>query len=160
MTKPREKPGRKAGEMAPPGKTGSGHGLFNPTEAQRKTALMLFGLGATQRQVAKHLGVSKGTIERHFQEEFEEGWELANLQLYGALWKKAVKGNDTACLIFLAKNRLGMTDRRDVTSGDAPLPPARTELCLRVEYVFPQAAGAFAPPPADRLPGPEFKGPA
>jgi hypothetical protein len=153
MTQESEKPKR--------AENGGSGRPFVATPLQRQTALMLFGLGATQRQVAKHLGVSKQTIEKHFREEFEEGWELANLQLYGALWKKAVKGGNIAALIFLAKNRLGMSDRQDVNhSGEVHSPPVRAELCLRVEYRYPSDPRALQPPPPERLPPAAFKGPA
>jgi hypothetical protein len=119
---------------------------------------MLYGLGATDAQVAAQLGVAKITVQKHLTKERDEGWGWANLQLYGALWKKGVKSGNVAALIFLAKNRLGMSDRQEVQhSGDAAGPPARQELCLRVEFAYPTDPRALQPPPAERLP--QFKGP-
>jgi hypothetical protein len=134
---------------------GPGRGKsWQPTDAQRQTAITLFGLGATYGQVAKQLGIAKSTAQQHLKEEFETGWDMANLRLYGALFEKAVVKKDTACLIFLAKNRLGMSDRHDLKSGDQPLPPAREELCLRVVYVFPNDPRANPGPPAHLLEAP------
>lgn len=124
-----------------------------PTDKQRATAKMLFGLGATMGQVAQYLGVGKGSVQRHLEEEFRWGYELANLRLYGALWDKAVNKKDTACLIFLAKNRLGMMDRPSLFGG-VPVgqdPPAREELCIEVRYRYSTEPGALAPPPPERL---------
>ncbi len=125
--------------------------MFHPTEHQRQTAFMLFGLGATDKQVGRHLGISHSTVALAFAEEREFGWDMANLKLYGKLWEKAVVKGDIAALIFLAKNRLGMRDRFEQHStGDAP--PIRAELGLRVEYRYPDSPRARAPPPAERLP--------
>lgn len=140
-----------------PEKASPGRKPWNPTPAQRQTALMLYGIGATDAQVAAQLGVAKITVQKHLTEERAEGWSLANLQLYGALWKKAVKGGNIAALIFLAKNRLGMSDRQDHHHSGEVAPPPRQELCLRVEFAYPSDPRALAPPPADRLPA--FKGP-
>lgn len=127
---------------------------WEPTKEQRNTAIYLFGLGATQTQVAKQLGVVRSTVQRHLAEEFETGWELANLQLYGRLWKKAVKEGNVPCLIFLAKNRLGMSDRQEMNHQGLP-PPVRQELCLRVEYVDSSHPRAFPLPDPKRLPPPD-----
>jgi hypothetical protein len=52
-----------------------------------------------------------------------------------------------------------MSDRQEIQhSGDTP--PIRAELSINVNYVMPGDARALAPPPADRLPPPDFKGPA
>ena len=133
---------------------GGGRKPWVPTEAQRQTAITLFGLGATQEQVGKQLGVSKRTVQVHLDEEFQTGWEMANLRLYGALFEKAVVKKDTACLIFLAKNRLGMSDRQEI-QHEGNFPPVREELCLRVVYVFPQDQRADPGPPVHLLPAPE-----
>lgn len=160
MTKPKPKP---KPEPEPHAKPRRGRGnVWVPTPAQRRAATRLFGIGATQAQVAKYLGVSRDAVQKRLKEEFQEGWELANLQLYGALWRSAVVGKNVPSLIFLAKNRLGMSDRQEVQHAGEP-PPVRTELSLRVEYVLPQDPRALPPPPIDRLPppaAPEFKGPA
>jgi DNA-binding CsgD family transcriptional regulator len=143
-----EKPEQEARAGMPPHK---------PTDKQRQTALMLFGLGATQQQVADQLGIDKKTLAKHYREEFESGWERANLQLYGKLWQKGVVDGNPACLIFLAKNRLGMSDRQDLNHSGEAGPPLRAELNLRVVYVLPSDARALPPPPAHLLPPDEFQ---
>lgn len=137
---------------------GSGY-AWEPTKEQRETAKFLFGCGATQQQVALHLGVSIDSCRTHLRSEFEWGTELANLALHGKLYEKAMKG-DTACLIFLAKNRLGMTDKPWwMHPGANPHPndipkEGREELCVTVTYRRSNEPQALAPPPPDRLPPP------
>lgn len=142
-----EKPTRRAGPGRP---------QHEPTDKQRQTVLLLAGFGATTRQIGRQMGLSKDTIEKHYRDELEEAWGLADLQLYGALWKKAVVDRNPACLIFLAKNRLGMSDQQTI-DHKGELPPARAELCLRVTYVMPTSPRALAPPPAHLLPPEDFQ---
>lgn len=144
---------------SPENKPRRGRGnVWEPTPEQRWVALSLFGLGATQEQVGRQLGISKDTVQARLGEEFRTGYEWANLRLYQALFKNAIDGN-VAAQIFLAKNRLGMSDRQEIQhSGDTP--PIRAELSLHVTYIAPSDPRALAPPPADRLPSPDFKGPA
>lgn len=141
-TKASEKPKRS-------GNNGGGRREWEPTDKQRKAALVLVAQGATIKQVAANLGVSKSSVEKHLSEELKEGWEFGNLEIYGMLWKAAKRGN-VAAIIFLAKNRLGMTDRQDVNhSGSGPA--IRGEIALRVEYVFSNHPQALPPPSPERM---------
>lgn len=130
---------------------GRGKGAKEFTLEERARALVLFGYGATKDQVAMELGVSRSTVERHLDREFKEGYALANLKLYGKLWERAMEG-DTAVLIFLAKNRLGMGNDGPRDDGPPPDMPQNEELNLAVEYRFPTDANALPPPSPDRLP--------
>ena len=140
-----------APQQAP--KRGRGRPAWEPSEKERAVAMALFGLGATYAQVARHLKIGLSTAQAHLSAEFQEGYDLANLKLYGALWEKAVVKRDTACLIFLAKNRLGMMDRPSLFpgGGSLDLPPAREELCIEVRYRYSNENGALPPPSPERL---------
>jgi hypothetical protein len=114
---------------------GRGH-KWEPTKVERFKACIAFGSGATQATVAQMLGVSKDAVQKRLDKEFRFGREISNEVLRQRLWRKAIKEGDTAALIFLAKNQLGMTDRREVNNtGD--IPPPREEFNLRVVYVLP-----------------------
>lgn len=139
-----------------------GRKAWEPTPEQREASKFLYAAGATDRQVAYHLGVGEPTIRKHLAREAEFGRELADLGLVGKLYRKAMGSGieatdgDTACLIFLAKARLGMYDRPPMF-GAAPHPndlqPTRhEELCVQVTYRYSHDAQALAPPPAERLP--------
>ena len=131
---------------------GGGRAFWEPTDEQREAALVLFAKGATVAQVAATLGVGTDAIPKHLGEEMSRGWEWGNLELYGMLWTAAKAGN-IAAIIFLAKNRLGMSDRLDHNhSGN--MAPVRAEISIRVEYVYPGHPNALAPPPAERFKGP------
>jgi len=151
----RERTRTKAGTFEP----------FVPTETQRAQVLTLIGWGATIEQVAQKLVLSPTTVDKYFRNEIEQGWDLANLQLYSALWRAAMPGKDAkgnvkigniAALIFLAKNRLGMSDTGPrAPGGETPPPPAREELCIEVQYRVVNDPRALPMPSPERLAPPK-----
>jgi hypothetical protein len=144
---------------------GSGRGnVWKPTPEQREAAKFLYAAGATDSQVAYHLGVARPTVRERLAKEAKFGRELADLGLVGKLYRKAMGSGvestdgDTACLIFMAKTRLGMWDRPPMF-GAPPhpndnLPTKREELCIRVSYRWTNDPQALPPPSPDRLPPP------
>jgi hypothetical protein len=135
-------------------KTG-GTKAWEPTQEQRNAARIHYGLMASDELVGRRLGVSAWQVRKHLKAEKAEGVEDANNTLYGAIWGEAIIKKNTACLIFLSKNRLGMSDRQETRhSGDMPV--ARADLNLKITYVYPTDPRAFPPPPPERLklPGP------
>lgn len=121
-----------------------------PTEAQRKAALVYFGTGATQAQVAKKLGKSVDWVRYHLANEFEEGYEYANVEIYGALYNLGVRLKNPAALIFLAKNRLGMTDRAELNHG-GHMPTQRTEIAVNIVHVRADASTIAIPAQGRKL---------
>jgi len=135
--------------VAQPGHLPRGRGkTWEPTARQRLEAAIGFASGCSHQTMALYFGVAKITVQKRFAEEFRMATEMSQLALRQRLWFKAMVEGDTACLIFLAKNMLGMRDRHDLTSDNLPLPPGREELCVRVVYVNPSdpRANAGAPP--------------
>lgn len=131
-------------------KTGPGN-AWEPTPRERLEAAIAFASGCTQALVARYLGVSESVVCRTLKEEYEFASHMRNMALQSKLFRKAMEG-DTACLIFLAKNWLGMSDRVDTTSGGQPLPPPRAEeLSLRVIYVVGGDPRANPGPPQHLL---------
>jgi hypothetical protein len=148
MAKREKKTGEVVAEPKP--KRGPGRPRYEPTDLDRAKARLLYSRMASDALVARRLGLDRGTVAKAFRAEKIIGIEESNDKLYGALWNKAVVKKDTACLIFLAKNRLGMSDRQDVkNTGDSPAP--RMEFCIKVQYMAASDPGALPPPPAERL---------
>lgn len=136
-----------AEDQPKPAKGKAGHPAWEPTPGDRAKARAMFAAGASWRQVAKRLGVAKGTAEKHLREEFEEGYEDGNLQIEATMLELAIKRKNPTMLIWLSKNRMGWSDRQEQSFKGAP-PPLRHEMSLRVEYVLPGDPRALAPPPA------------
>lgn len=83
---------------------------FVPTDQHRELVLGLRAIGATHERIGEVLGVSHDTITRHFSRELEIGFDQIKSQIASTLIRKALDG-DTACLIFLAKTRLGWSEK-------------------------------------------------
>jgi hypothetical protein len=146
---------------------GPGRGnVWNPSEEQRQRVRWLAAAGATEVQVAQIIGVNVKTLKARCPEELANGPELANLQLMGKLYSKAMgsgveaKDGDTACLIYLAKVRMHLYDRppafAPVHPNDIPSTPTMTRevISAEVTYRWTNDPAALGPPPADRLPQP------
>lgn len=80
-----------------------------PTEAELKKIELYAGLGATQEQIAKKLGRSVDSLDRHAREALDSGKMDANLKVAGVLFREAMKGNITAA-IFWAKTQMGWNE--------------------------------------------------
>lgn len=126
---------------------------FNPSALVRIQAAMAWAAGATDAMVGAMLGIDRSTATERLALEKAEAVQFRNMALSNVMVRKAMQG-DTAMLIFLAKNWLGMKDRVDNTSGDQPLPlPDAAQRSLNVVYVFPSDPRANPGPP------PELMGP-
>jgi hypothetical protein len=84
----------------------------------------LSSLGATNREIAAHFGVSERTIDHRRQEEefaaaMERGAASGNLSLRRKQMQKALAGDNTM-LIWLGKQRLGQKDKiaNEITGKD------------------------------------------
>lgn len=65
----------------------------------------------THLEMAKVLGCSRDLLEKKYGDILEEGKQCGKASLRRAMWKAGVENGNTAMLIFMAKNLLGMTDR-------------------------------------------------
>jgi hypothetical protein len=119
---------------------------YEPTSEQRKLVEKLAGLNCTQAEIidcvpwGNDREIDLKTLRKHFRHELDRGHSLVNMRLRGKLYEEAMAGN-TACLIFLAKSRLGMKETTVVeqTGKDgAPLP--QQQVC-----VYLPAKGSMEP---------------
>jgi hypothetical protein len=102
--KPRAKPKVKPTPPRSPGRT-----PHMPTAVTRFQVHWGTQIGAPQEKLAELLGIDKKTLRKHYREELDSGRLNADTKLAARIYKKAMDG-DTACLIFLAKTRLGWTE--------------------------------------------------
>tara|TARA_Y100001963_G_scaffold63556_1_gene88545 strand:+ start:1572 stop:1994 length:423 start_codon:yes stop_codon:yes gene_type:complete len=81
---------------------------WKPTDEQLKKIRLYAGLGATQEDVSRLVGVSVDTLCRNdvAKAAFEEGKTETKAKVAGALVKKALNG-DTASAIFYLKTQAG-----------------------------------------------------
>ncbi len=80
-----------------------------PTPETRKQVETMTGFGVPQADVAKLLGISKPTLDKHYRPELDTGMLKANVQVTQSLFQKAI-GNGPAAVtaaIFWAKCRMG-----------------------------------------------------
>ena len=91
----------------------AGRKPFQPTDIQRSMVFNLAAVGIPQVQIASRAGIDHKTLLKYFRAELDRGLAEGNVLIADGLFKKARAG-DIAALIFLAKVRLGWTDRQQV----------------------------------------------
>jgi hypothetical protein len=69
--------------------------------------------GFTVRQVCEALKLSAETVAEHYNDEMQNGRTKMMTDVVGSLAQRAIAGSDAAA-IFLAKARLGWSDRQSV----------------------------------------------
>lgn len=83
----------------------------NATIAQTVATMSLAGF--TVRQVCEALKLSAETVAEHYNDEMQNGRTKMMTDVVGSLAQRAIAGSDAAA-IFLAKARLGWSDRQSV----------------------------------------------
>lgn len=83
----------------------------NPTLAQTVATMSLAGF--TIKQVCEALKISPETLSEHYDDEMKHGRTRMMTDVVGSLAQRAIAGSDTAA-IFLAKARLGWSDRQQI----------------------------------------------
>lgn len=92
---------------------------FIPTDQDRELVIGLRAIGATHQRIGEVLGISHDTLTRHFPHELEIGYDELRGQIASKLFQMALDG-DVTCLIFLAKTRLGWTEKNYVEYSRSP----------------------------------------
>lgn len=91
--------------------------------------------GFTNKQMAAALKLSEATLADHYRYEIENGRVNTMTQVVQSLAQRAIGGSDTAA-IFLAKARLGWSDRQSVEltgANGGPIEIAqKTEIVARL----------------------------
>jgi hypothetical protein len=112
--KPFGKPTREIDPGTAPGRGGSiagnGQPPFVPTDAQRQRVMDLVSCNFTQQEISIGLGIPLRTLERHFQDEIENGKVRVHAEIAAGIVEAARQGDKTM-RVFYAKSQLGWRDR-------------------------------------------------
>ena len=98
-----------------------------PTELSRKLVAALVGYGLKHEVVAKHPDIACGitTLHKYYRDELDAGNAKALGLIGESLFYEAVTKRNPACLIFLAKTRLGFREVQEVRIGDTDGKPVK-----------------------------------
>ena len=105
-----------------------------PTELSRKLVAALVGYGLKHEVVAKHPDVACGitTLHKYYRDELDAGNAKAMGLIGEALFDEAVTKRNPACLIFLAKTRLGLQEVTRVENTGADGKPIDMKITYRM----------------------------
>ena len=74
---------------------------------------MLASFGCSITEIAKYFRIDESTVRKKYKDELETGREALKVKLRQLQWDHAARGN-TALLIWLGKQYLGQTDRKEI----------------------------------------------
>ena len=74
---------------------------------------MLASFGCSITEIAKYFRIDESTVRKKYKDELETGRESLKVRLRQLQWDHAARGN-TALLIWLGKQYLGQTDRKEI----------------------------------------------
>ena len=113
---------------------------FVPTNEQRATVKSMVSVGIQQDKIAKVIGISKPTLEKHFEHEIETAAADANHTVAMSLYDQATQGNVTAA-IWWTKARMGWSEKNTLEhTGPGGGPMQITE--IRHVIIDPKADGS------------------
>jgi hypothetical protein len=120
--KPLSMPTREIEPGTAPGRGGSvagkGQSPFIPTNVQRQKVMDLVSCNFTQEQISIGLGIPLRTLERHFQEELQNGKVRVHAEIAAGI-VAAARAGDKTMRIFYAKSQLGWRERTSVGFEDS-----------------------------------------
>lgn len=74
---------------------------YKPTEIERVRVELMRMCGMDRESIAHHLGMSIGTLDKHFKRELSEGGNFATYKVASELFKNAMKGNVQAQMFWM-----------------------------------------------------------
>ncbi len=104
-------------ETLPARKPRRGRPKFEPTPAQRVTALALKAAGSPHAVIASIMEIPLRTFDRHFKREIAQGHEEVTARIAHGLIGRALGGDNDAAKFFL-RTRAGWTTRTEVTGAE------------------------------------------
>lgn len=75
---------------------------FKPTQVQRRKVAVAAGAGMSHEEIALGLGISRPTLEKHFERELSIGAYEKRLEVLDAMHRCAKKGNVAAQKAYVA----------------------------------------------------------
>lgn len=97
-----------------------GHPPHEPTKATRDTVRLHAIVGTRHEMIAQVLQIDVKTLYKYYRRELDTARDLANAQVGGALFNKALAG-DTTAQIFWMKTRAGWKEKQDVVEEHKPI---------------------------------------
>lgn len=123
-----------------------GRPQHKPSRRTKTQVTSLARIGTPHEHIAAVVGVSEGTLRKHYARELELASVEANDAVGRTLFSQARRGN-TAAMIFWAKARMGWREKQALEVSGADGGP------LVVEVVHRYVNTPDAPPSADRSAG-------
>ena len=107
-------------------KSPGGRPPHEPTKATRDTVRLHAIVGTRHEMIAQVLQVDVKTLYKYYRRELDTARDLANAQVGGALFNKALAG-DTTAQIFWMKTRARWKEEQviDLKSSDGSMSPAK-----------------------------------
>ena len=107
-------------------KSPGGRPPHEPTKATRDTVRLHAIVGTRHEMIAQVLQVDVKTLYKYYRRELDTARDLANAQVGGALFNKALAG-DTTAQIFWMKTRARWKEELaiDLKSSDGSMSPAK-----------------------------------
>lgn len=87
--------------------------LVKSTNPESDKIQMLASFGCSIIEIAKYFQMDESTVRKKYREALETGRESLKVKLRQLQWDHAARGN-TALLIWLGKQYLGQTDRKEI----------------------------------------------
>ena len=97
-----------------------GHPPHEPTKATRDTVRLHAIVGTRHEMIAQVLQIDVKTLYKYYRRELDTARDLANAQVGGALFNKALAG-DTTAQIFWMKTRAGWKEKQDDVAEQKPI---------------------------------------
>lgn len=94
---------------------------FIATDEQRKIAKNAAYLGLRDQDIARLIGCSESTVQRHFSDELADGRANGKCELAQTAMQMALSGEFPAMTIFMSKVRLGWKDSEPLPEKQQPV---------------------------------------
>lgn len=107
-------------------------------EADPDIILRLASIGCSQDEIGRVTGISAATISRNFEGAYKKGVAEMKMSLRQKQYKLAMKGNVTM-LIWLGKQHLGQSDKRELTGEIGVLSAEELEKRRKERWLKTQA---------------------
>lgn len=92
----------------------SGHPSHQPTEDTRRTVSVMRACGDTTQDIALAIGVSRPTLNKHYETELDAGKQKMDAQVKGTLFRMAISGRYPAATFFYLKTKCGFREKDEL----------------------------------------------
>lgn len=111
--------------------TKTGRPPYEPTAQNRTWVKLAAAGGIEQAHMAGALGITRNTLRKYYKGELANGSTDANVQVVGALFKKATSGANVIAQIWWTKSRMGWKEITTVENTGPDGKPIQQEVTYR-----------------------------